>query len=403
MTSEERRNARYLRRKAKRQARKNEILEQHQFYHVYGRNALAKAAKDATKNVRYKASVKRYMQRRLVNISILSENLIRRKDVRKGFICFSLFERGKLRKIMSVHFAERIPQKSLNQNALSPVLTKSLIYDNGASQAGKGTNFAIERITIHLRRHYRLHGLEGYVLLIDFSDYFNNIDHGIAKQIIRNNFDDDGIIWLSELFIDAYAQYNRKKLNLPECEAEKGLGLGSEINQTIAVSYPNRMDHYIKEVLHIKGYGRYMDDSYLIHESKEYLEYCLGEIRKICADLKITISEKKTHIVKLSHGFCYLKTQFFITESGKIVRKPCHSAIVRQRRKLKKQKKLVDDGVMKIGDVRTSYVSFRGSMIHKNARRSLRALDGLYNRLFIEEWLREGGAIYEREDYGDSE
>ncbi len=403
MTSEERRNARYLRRKAKRQARKNEILEQHQFYHVYGRNALAKAAKDATKNVRYKASVKRYMQRRLVNISILSENLIRRKDVRKGFICFSLFERGKLRKIMSVHFAERIPQKSLNQNALLPILTKSLIYDNGASQAGKGTNFAIERITTHLRRHYRLHGLEGYVLLIDFSDYFNNIDHGVAKQIIRNNFDDDGIIWLSELFIDAYAQYNRNKLHLPEHEAGKGLGLGSEINQTIAVSYPNRMDHYIKEVLRIKGYGRYMDDSYLIHESKEYLEYCLGEIRKICADLKIIISEKKTHIVKLSHGFCYLKTQFFITESGKIVRKPCHSAIVRQRRKLKKQKKLVDDGVMKIGDVRTSYVSFRGSMIHKNARRSLRALDELYNRLFIEEWLREGGDIYEREDYGDPE
>lgn len=395
MTSEERRNARYLRRKAKRQARKNEILEHHQFYHVYGRNALAKAARDATKNVRYKASVKRYMQRRLVNISILSENLIRRKDVRKGFICFSLFKRGKLRKIMSIHFSERIPQKSLNQNALSPVLTRSLIYDNGASQEGKGTNFAIDRITTHLRRHYRLHGTGGYILLIDFTDYFNNIDHGIAKQIIRKNFKDDGIIWLSELFIDAYAQYNRKKMYLPEDKAKRGLGLGSEINQTIAVSYPNRMDHYIKEVLRIKGYGRYMDDSYLIHESKEYLEYCLEEIKKICAELKISISEKKTRIVKLSHGFSYLKTQFYITESGKIIRKPCHSAIVRQRRKLKKQKRLVDNGVMEMSDVRISYISFRGSMVHKNARRSLHTMDGLYNRLFIEEWLREGGVSHE--------
>lgn len=403
MTSEDRRNARYLRRKAKRQAKKNEILEQHQFYHVFNRNALAKAAKDATKNVRYKASVKRYMQRRLVNISILSESLIHRKDVRKGFICFSLFERGKLRKIMSVHFAERVPQKSLNQNALSPVLTRTLIYDNGASQKGKGTNFALNRMVTHLHRHYRRHGTDGYILLIDFSDYFNNIDHDIAKLIIRKNFNDDGIIWLSELFIDAYAQHNRKKLHLPESEARKGLGLGSEINQTLAISYPNRMDHFVKEVLRIKGYGRYMDDSYLIHESKEYLEYCLEQIREICSELKITISEKKTRIVKLSHGFCYLKTQFYITESGKIVKKPCHNAIVRQRRKLKKQKKLVDDGIMKIADVRASHASFRGSMLHKDARQSLRSLDELYNRLFVDEWLREGGAVHGRENHGDSE
>ncbi len=33
-----------------------------------------------------------------------------------------------------------------------------------------------------------------------------------------------------------------------------------------------------------------MDDSYLIHESKEYLEYCLERIREICSELKITKS-----------------------------------------------------------------------------------------------------------------
>ena len=80
MTSEDRRTARYLCRKEKREARKREVLEKHSFYHVYSRNALIKAAEDATRNVWYKASVKRYMQRRIENISILSNNLIRRKD-----------------------------------------------------------------------------------------------------------------------------------------------------------------------------------------------------------------------------------------------------------------------------------------------------------------------------------
>ncbi len=42
-------------------------------------------------------------------------------------------------------------------------------------------------------------------------------------------------------------------------------------------------------------------------------------------------------------------------------------------------------------------------MIHKNARWSLHSLDELYNRLFIDEWLREGGVAYGREDDGNSE
>lgn len=371
-----------MRRKAKRQTQKNQILEQHQFYHVFSRNALAKAANDATRNVRYKASVKRYMQRRLVNISILNENLIHRKDIRKGFICFSLSKRGKLRKIMSVHFAERVPQKSLNQNVLSPVLTRRLIYDNGASQKGKGTNFALKRMVTHLQRHYRRYGTDGYILLIDFSDYFNNIDHDIAKQIIKDNFEDEGIKWLSFLFIDAYYEHN-KKMGRNE---KRGLGLGSEINQTIAITYPDKLDHYIKEVLKIKGYGRYMDDSYLIHESKEYLQYCLIEIRHICRELKITINEKKTKIVKLSHGFSFLKTQFFLTNTGKIVKKPTHDAVVRQRRKLKKQKKLLDNGEMIYQDIRRSYMSWRGSMKNKNARKAVYSMDKLFNSLFIDSW-----------------
>lgn len=171
-----------------------------------------------------------------------------------------------------------------------------------------------------------------------------------------------------------------------EAEASRGLGLGSEINQTLAITLPNPLDHYIKEVLGIKPYGRYMDDSYLIDESKEYLEYCLVKIREICAELEITISEKKTRIVKLSHGFTFLKTQVYLTETGKIIRKPCHDAIVRERRKLKKQKKLVDEGIMTYEDVRASYSSWRGSMEHRNARKTVHSMDLLYDRLFIESW-----------------
>lgn len=397
MTSEERHEARYKRRKAKRDSKRKKVLEEHgDYYQVISRNALSRAAKEAAKGVKYKASVQRFMLRRLTNVAAINRNLVYHKDIRKGFICFILMERGKLRKIMSVHFSERVPQKSLNQNALIPVLTRSLIHDNGASRKGMGTGFAMKRLVGHLRWHFRRYGNEGYILLVDFSDYFGSIDHEVAKQIIADAFDDPGIIWLSNSFIDAYYEFNVKYKNLPEEEAHKGLGLGSEINQTIAISVPNPMDHYIKEVLRIKCYGRYMDDFYLIHPDKEYLKYCLSEIERICSVLKITVSEKKTKIVKLSHGFTFLKTKIYMTETGKIIRKPCHKAVVRERRKLKKQKKLLDAGIMTFADIRCSYASWKGSMKSRNARKTVHSMDKLFDSLFIEHW-KEGGAQDGRE------
>lgn len=391
MTSEERREARYERRKAKRMEKRRRVLERYgDYYGVINRNALSQAAIEATNNVKYKASVKRFMLRRLTNVGELNQKLMYRKDVRKGFICFPLMERGKLRRIMSVHFSERVPQKSLNRNALVPVLTRSLIHDNGASQKNKGTGFAMKRLVTHLRRHYRHHGTEGYVLLIDFKDYFGSIDHERVKQIVREAFDDENIVWLTELFIDAYYEHNVTVKKLLEAETHRGLGLGSEVNQTLAITYPNRLDHFVKEVLGIKGYGRYMDDSYLIHRSKKYLEDCLRKIREICKRLKITLSKKKTTIVKLSHGFRYLKSQIYLTATGKILRKPCHDSIVKERRKLKKQKKLVDSMLMNFSDVRCSYNSWKGSMKNRNARRTVHSMNKLFDRLFIENWERGG-------------
>lgn len=398
MTSEERHEARYQRRRAKRLKKRMRVLEKYgDYYKVINRNALSKAAYDATRNVKYKASVKRFMLRRLVNIGILNRKLMNHENVCKGFICFGLCERGKHRDIMSVHFSERVPQKSLNQNALIPVLTRSLIYDNGASRKGMGTGHAMKRLIIHLRRHYRHHGNEGYILLIDFKDYFGRIDHKKVKEIIDKAFDDEGIKWLAFLFIDAYRNHKMQELKNSGLsnqeiveEAGRGLGLGSEINQTLAISLSNSMDHYIKETLRVHGYGRYMDDSYLIHESKEYLEYCLVQIRRICEELHITLSEKKTRIVKLSHGFTFLKTQIYLTNTGRILRKPCHDAVVRERRKLKKQKKLVDENIMRYEDVSRSYASWRGGMKHRNARKTIYTMDKMYERLFIES-LKKGG------------
>lgn len=369
MTSEERRNARFQRRKAKREAKRNEKLSKYTYENVISAKHLYEAAYEAAKGIRWKASVQRYLMNICKNIGKTRKMLIAGKDVRKGFICFDLIERGKLRHIRSVHFSERVVQKSLCKNALYPIFTDSLIFDNGASQKGKGTKFATDRFVKHLVRHIRHHGRKGGILFIDFSDYFGNVDHDVLWEIYEMMIDDPRLRDFAFLFVDAF---------------EKGLGLGSETSQINAIILANRADHYAKEVLRIKGYVRYMDDTAIIHEDVEYLKECLERLKVVYARLGINVNDRKTKICDLKHGFTYLKTRFFITKSGHIIKKPCRESIVRERRKLKKQKALLDKGILSFGDIRTSYASWRGSMAYRDAYRTVKNMDALFNRLFIE-------------------
>ena len=370
MTSAERKENRRIRRSVTREAKKQAAVgECDSLKKVADPNALMSASKKARSGITWKASVQRYLMNLLKNVADTHKKILSEEDVRRGFIKFDLIERGKLRHISSVHFSERVAQRSLCANALIPTLTRGLIYDNGASLKNKGITFALDRLSAHLQRHYRKHGNEGYVLLLDFSDYFGRIRHDVIKEILIQNFKDKRLISLAMSFVYAFG--------------EKGLGLGSETSQIFAVTYPSKIDHYIKEILKIKGYARYMDDSYLIHEDKDYLKKCLEDLKDKFTEVGIVLNPKKTRMVKLSKGFTFLKTQYFLTDTGKVVRKACRESIVRQRRKLKKFKKFSDAGEMSFGHIYNSYMSWRGYIGHKDAHKTIQSMDKLFRELFI--------------------
>lgn len=380
MNSAERREGRYRRRRARREEKKMALLAGRGFDEALGLDALNRAARDAARGVSYKESVQRFMLRRMTSCADLRERLESGRDVHRGFKCFTVIERGKLRQIMSVRYSERVVQKALNQNALLPAMGRRLIHDNGASLKGKGTGFSIRRLTCHLMRHYRRYGNAGYVLQVDVRNYFGSIDHGIAKEMARRSLGDERLAGLACRLVDSYYEHYKKAD--PSGARPVGLGLGSEVNQTLAVAYLDPLDHYVKETLRVKAYGRYNDDFYLIHPDKEFLKECLEGIREKCAELKVEPNERKTRIVPLSHGFTFLKTQFLLTGTGRVVRRPCREAIARERRRLKRQKRLADAGVLDERDARASFESWKGSMKRKDARRSVRNMELLYGRLF---------------------
>lgn len=383
MTSKERHEARYQRRKAKRLQKKREHLDKYDDSSIaINRNALAKATHDASLSVSWKSSVKRFRYHKAINIKRQTDLLEAGRSIHKNFICFSLFERGKRRKIMSVRFSERIVQKSVCQNILVPALTRGLIYENCANQKGKGTHLARQMVKDRLSWYYRRYGLEGYSLSIDFKSFFQNLDHNTIKRMLSDTFTDPRLLDFLYSQLDDYAAFYKRPI---------GLGLGSEPNQIFAVTLPSPLDHFIKEKLGIRCYVRYMDDMILIHPSKLYLEECLIEIREICEKYSFIINERKTQISKLSRGFTYLKTQYKITETGHIVMKPDRKSITRERRKLKKQAALFYAGKMTLGDISQSYASWKGSLLDRDSYRTLKRMDALYNQLFTIKEVKDNG------------
>lgn len=370
MTSEERREARYQRRKARRAARKDAQCALNDcFDWVFSYENLYASYKKCRRNVAWKASTQKYITQAPLNVLQTYTRLQQGKFKTSGFFEFDIFERGKKRHIRSVTITERVVQRCLCDYALVPVLCRTFIHDNGASMKDKGYHFAANRLIQHLHEHYRKHGQEGYVLLFDFSKFFDRVSHKLVKSILRKEFTDERIITLTEHFIDAFG--------------DVGMGLGSQISQVLALASANRLDHYIKEVCGIRGYGRYMDDGYLIHHDKAYLQKCLERIKALCDELEITLNLKKTQIVKLSHGFTFLKGRYFLLPSGKVAKKIYRSSVIRMRRKLKAFRRKVDAGVMTHADVYQSWQSWKSYADHFNAYRTIQSMGQLYNDLFI--------------------
>lgn len=376
MTSEERKEARFQRRKAARAEKKAACCGQSDnFDWVFSYEHLYHSYKMCRRNVGWKASVQKYITNAPINVYQTWQRLQAGKYRTSGFFEFDLMERGKKRHIRSVTIGERIVQRCLCDYALVPVLGRTYIYDNGASMANKGYSFAVDRLCQHLRQHYRKHGTEGYVLLFDFSKFFDRVSHRVVKAVLHKEFSDERIIKLTEHFIDAFGD----------------VGLGSQISQVLALASANRLDHYIQEQCRIGSYGRYMDDGYLIHPSKEYLQKCLEGIRRICEELEITLNEKKTQIVKLSHGFTFLKVRFFLLPGGRIVRKIYHCSVTRMRRKLKSYQRFVAAGKMTMDDVYQSWQSWKAYASNFNAWHTIQSMAALYNKLFIDDWLCRAG------------
>ena len=238
------------------------------------------------KNVSWKPSVKQFVLNANAECSRMSKKVLEGtwKNGKPHEIDILY---PKKRKGLAIRFPDRVYQGILNDDILYPEMTRHFIYANMACQKGKGPDKARELLKKYIRNHYHNHGTDGYVLQIDITGYYPNMRHDKVKECFSRYIPPQLMGLISDVLDQQYI-------------GEVGYNPGSQMVQIAGISLLNPTDHMIKERLDIKHYIRYMDDFILIHESKEYLEHCLCEIKSMLADLGLSVSQKKTHITPLS-------------------------------------------------------------------------------------------------------
>lgn len=326
MTSEERREARYQRRRAKRQAKKKARSDSlGGLEHTFTYRKMFRWGKKCCNGVRWKQSTQNF------ELHLFSGTARRRREIlegkRKPKKCshFTLRERGKVRPIDAPHITDRQIHKTLCNEVLIPLYKPSMIYDNGASQRGKGLHWAYHRLEEQLHWHYRRYGRAGGVFLLDLKSYFPNAPHAAIYRRHEEFILDPELRALADNIVT----------NSPCPTPGRGMPLGIEPSQQEMVSLPSSIDNYIKCQLGIHTAAHYMDDYYIILPDIEKLKEVAREIVRRFEAMGIRVSKRKCKIIPLSRPFRFCKVRFTLTGTGRVILNGCRDGIKRSRRKLK--------------------------------------------------------------------
>ena len=265
-------------------------------------------------------------------------------------------------------------------------LENSLVDSNVATRKDKGSKEAYNLFIKYINKlMYKSKDI--YVLKIDISKYFYNINHEMLLDMVKEKIKDREVIsFLSYILDSTNLEYvnneikrvvsNEKfrvsKMNISEFEKNKlykeldsipiyrngyGLPIGNYSSQILAVFYLNKVDHFIKESLGCKYYVRYMDDLVIMDTDKENLKRVFDTLSVYISKFDLVVN-KKSGIYKLKEGINFLGYNFKV--SNKLIIRNRSDTIKRVNKRLKNLK------VFDIDMYNKSYASYKGYFIMCN-------------------------------------
>lgn len=343
------------RRMSAREARRRESLAPALDYgKALSIDALIKSSRTCQRGVSWKGSVQSFCLRRGASCAELKRELDSGRYRKQPATRFTLHERGCERSISGVSFRDRVVQRALCDSSLVPLLTYGVIDDNCASQKGRGTHLARKRFARHMAEAHRRWGDDAACVQYDFRKYFASIDSRRASDGIKREY------------LRAAGEGNRADaLRLWSIAdgittEERGVGLGNQTSQTVAIWYASPIDHYVRDVLRCGLSGRYMDDGYAFCRADE-AQAILDAIAGRAEALGLELHPRKSRITPITGTITFLKTCY--TMQGKHVKcDMCGKSLLRTMRHVRSVHGLLAAGRISDEDFAQSLASTYGTI-----------------------------------------
>lgn len=341
------------------------IEDNFSFKQVVDFGNLYKAYKDSKKGKGFTKSRIKFEMSALDGIYQI-KRLLETKSFKIGkYNKFKVYE-PKERIIETGTFKDKIVQHSLCDNTLLPMLNKEFIQTNYAGQIDKGTLYGLDCLKAQMYLAHQKYGHDCWLVKGDISKFFYSINHDILKDIVEYFVADEDVCWLCEKFIDSTEGF--------------GLPLGNQISQVFALLYLSGFDHFITGELGVKYYGRYMDDFYLIVESKEYAKFCLEYIELFIETLGLKLNGK-TQIIPFKNGIKFCGFHSYVTKDGKVIRKLTNEKKRAAKKKYRKMAKLVRENKMSKEKFIRSYESWKNHVSHGNCVKFTYKMDKMVSEI----------------------
>lgn len=146
-----------------------------------------------------------------------------------------------------------------------------------------GAHVAVDKAQEMLRALVKSTNGQGYILKMDISKFFNNIDQQILFNIISRVIADPSLNKLTVSFIF-------------DQDSNIGIPIGNYTSQIFANIYLNELDKFIKEELRVKRYIRYMDDFVLFVPGQATAKVLYGQINDfVNSGLKLHLNPKSRY------------------------------------------------------------------------------------------------------------
>lgn len=257
---------------------------------------------------------------------------------------FTIYE-PKERLIRALPFADRVVHQWFVEEFIKPYLVPKFITDSYACLDDKGTHKGILKLQKYMRimkRKYQKY----YIVKCDVQKFFYNIDKDILFLILKRTFRDRRLLeFSSKLIFDD--------------EQEKGIPIGNYTSQYFANVYLNELDHYIKEVLRVKYYVRYMDDFIFLVPSKKEAKVLFQKTSEYLENhLKLRMNHKSNYFPNhFGVNFC----GYHIFETHILLKK---TSIKKIRMKIKSWNKNYLDDTLDLSYVKASWNSWVAHASH---------------------------------------